>query len=98
MNEFKKEWDNYPQEIYDKLKDLGWHIHIIDGVVISAISTNADYVYTYCKGYKQELKIFTKLSEEDEKFFNDVRELLDNNSNEDTKQKKDGLMWNFDFH
>ncbi len=95
MNEFKEEWDNYPQKIYDKLKDLGWHIHIVDGVVLSAISSNADYVYTYCKGAKQELKIFTKLPEEDEKFF---RGLLDKNSNEDAKTNKDWLMWNFDSH
>ena len=95
MNEFKKEWDNYPKEVYDKLKDLGWHIHIVNDVVLSAISPNADYVYTYCSGAKQELKIFTKLPEDDEKFF---RGLLDNNSNEDAKTNKDWLMWNFDSH
>ena len=88
MNEFKKEWDNYSQEMYDKLRGLGWHVHIVDRVVLSAISPNADYVYTYCKGAKQELKIFTKLSEEDAKF----SKLLA--TDEDTKTNKDGLMWN----
>ena len=95
MNESKKEWDNYPKEIYDKLKNLGWHVHIVDRVVLSAISPNADYVYTYCKGAKQELKIFTKLPEEDNKFF---KGLLDNEPNKDTETNKDVLMWNFDHH
>ena len=58
MNEFKEEWDNYPQEIYDKLRDLGWHIHIIDGEVALVVSKDADYIYSYCKGPKPEVRIF----------------------------------------
>ena len=60
MNKFKVEWDNHPEEMYDKLRSDGWHIHIVNNEVISAISPNADYIYSYCKGSKQELKIFCK--------------------------------------
>ncbi len=67
-------------------------------MVLSAISPKADYIYTYCEGAKQELKIFTKLSAEDDEFCNDVIELLDKKYNEDSKTNKDFLMWNFDFH
>jgi hypothetical protein len=83
MNEFKEEWDNYPQEIYDKLKELGWHINIVDNEVLSAISPNADYIYSYCKGVKPEVRIFGRSYE-------NIFRVCDGDVSKDT----DLLMWN----
>lgn len=63
QSEFKTEWDNYPQEIYDKLRELGWHINIVDGEVVSAMCPNAEYIYSYDKEAKIPLRIYSKPKE-----------------------------------
>lgn len=83
MEQYKEEWDNYPQEVYDKLKDLGWHIHIIDGEVVLAISKDADYIYSYCKGSKPEVRIIGRT-------FENIFRVCDGDFDKDT----DSLIWN----
>lgn len=47
--EIKNEWDGYTDEIYDALRNQGWHVHVVDGEVLCAIDPGMSIGYSYDK-------------------------------------------------